>query len=82
MYRAYTLKTMLIYKKLTLELASPNGELDLPALGGGPHHADHNVVGGAHHGLVVHCHDLVAGVQPAVHIRRATRYYVTDGHLK
>ena len=46
------------------------------------HHPDHYVVGGAHHGLPVHRHDLVPGEQAAVQVRGAARYNVTDRNLK
>ena len=61
--------------------APPDGELDLTALCRAAHHADHDVVGGAHHRLPVHRHDLVPGVETTVHVGRAARYYVSDGDL-
>ena len=70
-----------IRQRLTLIGAPPDGELDLTALCRAAHHADHDVVGGAHHRLPVHRHDLVPGVEPAVHVGRAARYYVSDGDL-
>jgi hypothetical protein len=66
---------------LTLIGATAHSELDLCALRGTAHHADDDMVRGAHDRLTIHRHNLVPRVKTAVHVRRPARYNVTNGHL-